>query len=65
MSNVMAALPNVDGAICLTPQTGWRPLLECRAVMLPRRKKQLKYAGEPQTRQQMSAASACGEDIGV
>jgi len=29
-------LPNIGGALCSTPQFGWRPLLECRAVMLPR-----------------------------
>jgi len=34
MSNVMAALPNVGGALCSTPQLGSRPLLECRVVML-------------------------------
>jgi len=37
MPNVMAALPNIGGALCSTPQFGWRPLLECRAVTLPRR----------------------------
>ena len=30
--------PNTGGALCWTPQFGWRPLLECRAVTLPRRK---------------------------
>ena len=37
MPNVMAALPTTGGALCSTPQFGWRPLLECRAVTLPRR----------------------------
>jgi len=37
MPNVMAALPTIGGALCPTPQFGWRPLLECRAVTLPRR----------------------------
>ena len=37
MPNVMVALPNVGDALCSTPQFGWRPLLECRAVTLPRR----------------------------
>jgi len=37
MPNVMAALPNTGGALCSTPQFGWRPLVECRAVTLPRR----------------------------
>ena len=36
---------------------GWRPQLECRAVTLPRYKKPLKFAGVPQTRQQISAVS--------
>ena len=36
MPNVMAALPNIGGALCSTPQFGWRPLLQCRAVTLPR-----------------------------
>jgi len=51
---------------------GWRPLLECRAVTLTTRKP-LKFAGVPQTRQQISAASRltftilwrCGGDIAV
>ena len=38
MPNVMAALPNIGGTFCSTPQSfAWRPLLECRAVTLPRR----------------------------
>jgi len=32
----VATLPNIGGALCSTPQFGWRPLLECRAVTLPR-----------------------------
>jgi len=32
MPNVVAALPNIGGALCSTPQS----LLECRAVTLPR-----------------------------
>ena len=32
-----APLPNIGGALCSTPQFGCRPLLECRAVTLPRR----------------------------
>ena len=27
---------NIGGALCSTPQFGWRPLLECRAVTMPR-----------------------------
>ena len=37
MPNVMVALPNIGGAFCSTPQFRWRPLLDCRAVTLPRR----------------------------
>ena len=43
MPNVMVALRNIGGALCLTPQFGWRPLLECRAVTMPRRKTRWNY----------------------
>jgi len=36
MPNVMAALPTTGGALCWTPQFGWRALLVCHAVTLPR-----------------------------
>jgi len=36
MPNVMAALSNIGGALYSTPQFGWRPLLECCALTLPR-----------------------------
>ena len=36
MPNVMAALPNIGGALCSTPQS-LADALECRAVTLPRR----------------------------
>jgi len=35
MSNVIAALPNISDTLCWTPNFGWCPLLECRAVTLP------------------------------
>jgi len=37
MPNVMAALPNIGGAVCSTPQSlaDAQVLLECRAVTLP------------------------------
>jgi len=35
MPNLMATLLNIGGALCSTPQFGWCPLLECRAVTLP------------------------------
>ena len=34
--NVMAALPNIGGALCSTPQS-LADVIECRAVTLPRR----------------------------
>ena len=45
--NVMAALPNIGGALCSTPQFGWRPLLDCRAVTLPRHETCWNYLGYP------------------
>jgi len=36
MPNVMAALLNIGGALCSTPQNLADGHLECRAVMLPR-----------------------------
>jgi len=36
---------------------GWRPLLEYRAVMLPRLRKPLKFVGVPETPEPISAAS--------
>ena len=47
MPNVMVALPNINGALCSTPQFGWRPLLECGAVTLPRRETRSNYLGAP------------------
>jgi len=47
MPNVMAALLNIGGALCWTPQFGWRPLLECRAVTLPRYETRWNYLGCP------------------
>ena len=47
MPNVMAALTNIGGALCSTPQCGWRPLLEFRAVMLPRRETRWNLQGCP------------------
>ena len=47
MPNVMVALPNIGGALCSTPQFGWRPQLECRAVTLPRRQPRWNLQGCP------------------
>ena len=38
-------------------KSGWRSLLECRAVTLAKTRNPLKFAGVPQTRQQISAVS--------
>jgi len=57
MSNVMAALPNIDGALCSTPQSSLTPtILECRAVTLSRRSP-LKLSGVLQTNETISAGS--------
>ena len=47
MPNVMVALPNIGGTLCSTPQFAWRPLLECRAVTLPRRESRWNLQGCP------------------
>jgi len=41
------AKPNIGGALCSTPHFGWCPLLECRAVTLPRRETRWNYLGCP------------------
>jgi len=58
MSNVMAALPNIGGALCSTPQS----LADALYTRLPcsnaaKTRNPSKFAGVPQTRQQISAAS--------
>jgi len=52
--NVMAALPNIGCALCWTPQFGWRPLLECHAVTLPRRETRWNYLGCPKLTNDLS-----------
>ena len=47
MPNVMAALPTTGGTLCWTPQFGWRRLLACRAVTLPRRETRWNLQGYP------------------
>ena len=47
MPSLMAALPNIGDALCWTSQFGWRPLLECRAVTLPRRETRWNLLGCP------------------
>jgi len=47
MPNMMATLPNIGSALCSTPQFGWRPLLECHALTLPRCETRWNYLGCP------------------
>jgi len=57
MPVVMVALPNIGGALCSTPQSlaDAHYLTACSNAAKTR--KQLKFAGVPETRQQISAAS--------
>jgi len=45
--NVMAALPNIGGALCSMPQSFLTPTLESRAVTLPRRETRWNLLGCP------------------
>ena len=56
MANVMAALPNIGGALRSTPQFRWRPLLECRSNGA-KTQNPLKLTGVPQTKETISAGS--------
>ena len=68
MPNVMATLPNTDGALCSTPQSlADRPCSDDAKTQKP-----LKFDGVPQTNEPISAASGpkftilwgtCGGDI--
>ena len=57
MPNVMVALPNIDGALCSTPQS----LADAHYYMpcsnAAKTRNQLKFGGVPQTNQTISAAS--------
>ena len=58
MPNVMAALPNIGGALCSTPQS----LADAHYTKVPcsnaaKTRSPLKVVGVPQTRQQISTAS--------
>ena len=56
MPNVMAALPNLGGTLCSTPQFGWRPLrVACSNA--GKTWKPLKFARVPQTPEPISAAN--------
>jgi len=58
MPNVTAALPNIGGALCSTPQS----LADAHYYRLPcnnaaKTRNPLKFAGVPQNRQQISVVS--------
>ena len=57
MPNVMVALPNIGGALCSMPQSlaDAHYLMPCSNAAKTRNP--LKFAGVPQTRQQISAVS--------
>jgi len=57
MPNVMAALPNIGGAVCSTPQFEvWlTPTAGVPCSYAAKTRNPLKFAGVPQTRQQFSA----------
>ena len=56
MPNVMAALPNISGALCSMPQFGSTPTTRVPCNNAAKMRNPLKFAGVPQTRQQISAA---------
>jgi len=57
MPNVMAALPNRGDALCSTPQVWLTPNTGVPCSNAAKTRNPLKFAGVPQTRQQLSAAS--------
>jgi len=54
MPNVMAALPNISSALCSTPLT---PTTKVPCTNAAKTRNPFKFAGVPQTRQQISAVS--------
>jgi len=57
MPNVMAALPNIDGALCSTPQVWLTPTTRVPCSNAAKTRKPLKFAGVPQTNKTISVAS--------
>jgi len=57
MPNVMAALPNTGGALCSTPKVWLTPTTRVPCSNAAKTRNPLKFAGVPQTRQQISAVS--------
>ena len=57
MPNVMAAVPNIGGALCSTPQSLLTPTARVPCSNAAKTRNPLKFTGVPQTRQQILAAS--------
>jgi len=57
MPNVMAALLNIGGALCSTPQSLLAPTTRVPCSNATKTRNPLKFTGVPQTRQQISAGS--------
>jgi len=53
----MATLPNIDGALCSMPQSWLTPTTRVPCSNTAKTRKALKFAGVPQTYQQITAAS--------
>jgi len=56
MHNVMAALPNIGGALCSTLQSLAAPTTRVPCSNATKTRKLLKFAGVPQTNEMISAA---------
>jgi len=72
MPNVMAALPNIGGALCSMPQSWLMPTTTVPCSKAAKMRNPLKFAGVPQTTRPISAAimaqvhhimGTCGGDI--
>jgi len=57
MPNVMAALPHIGGALCLTPQSLADATTRVPCSNAAKTRNPLKLAGVPQTNETISAAS--------
>jgi len=57
MPNVMAALPNIGGALCSSRKVWLMPTTRAPCSNAAKMRNLLKFAGVLQTRQQISAAS--------
>jgi len=57
MSNVMAALPNIGSALCSMPQSLADATTRVQCSNAAKTRNPFKFAGVPQTRQQISAIS--------